>query len=152
GEVIALYEFRDVSTANLSATIGRDLSQPVAWQRFTSVSNGKLTNTNALAHYPVSWTGVTEVTITGLTWSGTPNYQMIMGTAQNRGLVVLPDGSVVRNDLGGDVTVAPRGAVQSGKLINLTITLSPPMNVTWFGASPGAGNAWQGSMQELRVR
>jgi uncharacterized protein (TIGR03790 family) len=150
GEVKALYEFLSGTTANITATIGDPLVQSTSWQRFTSIGGGKLTNANSLAHYPVSWTGTSEVTITGLTWTGTPNYQMIMGTAQGRGLVVLPDGSIVRND--SETPVAPKGSVLAGKMVNLTISLDPPMDITWFGCSPNQANAWQGSIQELRIR
>ena len=148
---IAHYTFNSGTTSNITATVGANMTQSTSWLRFSSLSGGQVSNSRASATYPVNWPGVTTITLTGLKWNGTPNYQMILGNAQGKGLIVLPDGGIVDNTSGGDVQVAPTGSVKAGTAVNLTLKVSP-MDITFFGARPGAGNCWVGSLDELKVQ
>ena len=149
---IAHYTFNSGTTANITATVGANMTQSTSWLRFTSLSGGQVSNSRASATYPVNWSGVTTITLTGLKWTGTPNYQMILGNAQGKGLIVLPDGKIVDNTSGIDADVVPTGSVKPGTPVDLVLRLNDPVDVTFFGARPGAGNCWIGSLDELKVQ
>lgn len=150
GQTIAHYTFNGGTTASITATVGANLTQGTSGLRFTSLSGGKVSNSRAGATYPANWKGVTKVTLTGFTASAL-NYQILMGDANKKGLILLPNGAIVDNTSGGDVTVAPAGSVKLNTSVNLTLTLPVPRDLTFFGAAPGAGNCWQGSIDELKV-
>lgn len=148
---IGLYTFSSGTAAAITGT-GGNMTRT---HGSTTMSGGKLTNANASTSYSVAWKGSTVYTFTGLTWNGDMSYRLLVGLkdtdGQGRGIMVRPDGSLIDNRVSqGDKVIAPAGTIKSGK-VNVTVTIAP-MDATFFGASPGSGNSWLGSLEELKVQ
>jgi hypothetical protein len=112
---------------------------------------GKLTNTVSYTYWTTNAPGVKSVTLTGFVPTSL-NYQYILTTANGKGLIMLPDGSVQDNAGSGDVQVLPPGTLKVGISYTGTFTLPIARDITGFGASQGAGNAWQGSFVGLQLK
>ena len=153
GAVKASYNFSAVSPATITAQVGTAMKQTDGAKRVSSMSGGKITNTNGNANYPVSWTGATSITVTGFVASAM-NYQLICGKIDTdgfgRGIMLLPNGSVIDNTLsGGDRVLLPAGTVKIGTAVTFTAQFSA-MDIQFFGGANG--NAWQGTFDELKVQ
>jgi hypothetical protein len=153
GAVKASYNFSAVNPATITAQVGVTMKQTDGAKRVSSMSGGKITNTNGNANYPVSWNGATSITVTGFVASAM-NYQLICGKIDTdgfgRGIMLLPNGSVIDNTLsGGDRVLLPAGTVKIGTAVTFTATFSA-MDVQFFGGT--TGNAWQGVMDQFEVR
>jgi hypothetical protein len=94
---------------------------------------------------------VTQVRLEGFTPSAL-TYQYIVTNADGKGLIMLPDGAVVDNTMGGDRPVLPAGTLKVGVTWTGTMTLPSPMAVRQFGAAPGQGNAWRGTLAGMELR
>jgi hypothetical protein len=116
-----------------------------------SITGGKLTNSVSYTYWTLTAPGVKSVTLTGFVPTSL-NYQYILTTPNGKGLIMLPDGSLQDNAGSGDVQVLPPGSLKVGTSYTGTFTLPVARDFTSFGASPGAGNAWQGSFGGLELR
>lgn len=107
--------------------------------------------TNASASYGVAkaWTGTRTLTFTELRPNAL-NYQMICNNG-SKGIVVLPNGSMVLNTSGSDEVLLPAGTLKVGTAWSGTVTLPRAVDFTRFGALPGAGNAFLGSIKTMVV-
>jgi hypothetical protein len=115
------------------------------------VQSGTLRTTADHTYWSLDTKGVRSVTLTDFTPS-TLNYQYILTTANGNGLIILPDGSLQDNVSGGDLQVLPPGTLKVGTSYTGTFQLPAVRDFTGFGASPGQGNAWQGSFGGLQLR
>lgn len=116
-----------------------------------TVGGGKLSTTATYTYWSLDAKGVRTVTLVDFTPSAL-NYQYLLTTSNGKGLILLPDGSVQDNAGGGDVQVLQPGALRVGSSYSGTLTLPTARDYTGFGASPGAGNAWQGSLGGMELR
>lgn len=153
GDVKASFDFRQVSPASITAQVGISMKQTDGTKRVTQLTQGKLTNANTNANYPVTWTGVTQLTVTGFTPSDL-SYRLICGKIDTdgfgRGIMVTTNGAVIDNTLsGGDRVLLPVGTLKAGTLKTFTVNFDP-MDVQFFGGT--TGNCWLGVMDALEVR
>jgi hypothetical protein len=116
-----------------------------------TVSGGLLRNSNGNSSWTLDLPNVTAIVLTGFTPSAL-NYQLLFHTGGNRGVILLPNGAIVDNSTGSDLPIAPAGTLAIGKSYTGTLTLPAPLNITRFGAGPGAGNCWQGTIDQLELR
>jgi hypothetical protein len=116
-----------------------------------TVSGGLLRNSNGNSSWTLDLPNVTAIVLTGFTPSAL-NYQLLFHTGSNRGVILLPNGAIVDNSTGSDRPIAPAGTLAVGKSYTGTLTLPAPLTITRFGAGPGAGNCWQGTVDQLEVR
>lgn len=107
---------------------------------------------NASATYSVSkpaWVATRTWTFTDLRPNAL-NYQMIANNG-SKGIVVLPTGAMVLNTSGGDEVLLPAGTLKVGTAWSGTVTLPRAVDLTRFGALPGAGNAFLGTFKTMVV-
>jgi hypothetical protein len=116
-----------------------------------SVTGGRLVNSTSYTYWTINSTGIRSVRLVGFTPTFL-NYQYILTTTGGKGLIMLPNGSVQDNSTGSDIQVLPPGTLKVGTSYTGTITLTAPRAFVAFGASPGAGNAWLGSIAGLELR
>lgn len=148
GIVIGSWTFASGSPASIAGNPGPPL---VLASGTATIIGQRLNNSTSFTYWTASLPGVRTVTLTAFTPSSL-NYQYILTTANSKGLIMLPDGSVQDNAGGSDVQVLPPGTLKVGTAYTGTFTLPVPRDFTGFGAIPGAGNAWQGTVGGLEVR
>lgn len=146
GGVLGSWSFSSGDPANIAGT-GAPL---VLASGTATIDGGALRNSTSYTYWTTAVAGVKEVKVEGFTPS-TFSYQYIVTNAQGRGLIMLPDGSVVDNTA-GDRPVLPAGTLRKDVPWTGAMTLPAPMDVRHFGAAPGQGNAWQGSIMKLELR
>jgi hypothetical protein len=115
-----------------------------------TISGSTLNNSTSFTYWTTTVANVKEVRLEAFTPTAL-SYQYIVTNADGRGLIMLPDGSVLDNTA-GDRPVLPAGTLKVGTAWTGTMTLPSPMTVRYFGAAPGAGNAWQGKVAGMELR
>jgi hypothetical protein len=116
-----------------------------------TVANGLLTNTNGNSRWTLSLDGVTRVKFTGLRMTSM-NYQLLLTTTNGRGLILLPNGSLLDNtDPSNEPVLLPPGTLSPNTPWSGTITLPKPLNIRGFGAGTDQGNCFTGSINEIEV-
>jgi hypothetical protein len=148
GAVLGNWSFASGNPASIAGSVGPAL---VLASGTATISGGNLSTTADHTYWTVNVANVTQVRLEGFTPSAL-TYQYIVTNADGKGLIMLPDGSVVDNTAGGDRPVLPAGTLKVGTAWTGTMALPSPMAVRQFGAAPGQGNAWQGRMTGMEFR
>ena len=147
--VKARWDFNHSGTNPLRATTGPNLVQAAGT---ATISGGLLRNGNGNTRWTATVSDVTTVTLVRFTPT-TLNYQMILTGSNGRGLIVVPDGRLLDNTQeGNDITLLPAGSLKVGTATTVAVTLQMARTFTGFGASAGAGNCWQGTLDALELR
>jgi hypothetical protein len=141
--------FGSGTAASINSAVGPKL---VLVAGTATMSGGLIRNSNANTAWTCAIPGVTQVVLKGFVPTSL-NYQLLLNTTGARGLILLPNGSVVDNTIqGDDKAVAPAGTFLVGRSYSGTLVLPVPMDVQRVGAGPNTGNAWQGTLDELELR
>jgi hypothetical protein len=150
GAVLGKWSFASGNPASIAGSVGPAL---VLASGTATISGGALSTTSDHTYWTTNVTGVKEVRLEGFIPQGAKpmDYQYIVTNQDGRGLIMLPDGSVLDNTA-GDRPVLPAGTLKVGTAWTGTMTLPSPMTVRYFGAAPGAGNAWQGRLAGMEFR
>lgn len=142
----------DGCTPTMPKPADRTETQPCTMPPTGSVIETVSNFSNASATYGVAkaWAGSHIFVFTSLKPLAL-NYQMICNNG-SKGIVVLPNGSMVLNTSGGDEVLLPAGTLKVGVAWSGTITLPRAVDFTRMGALPNAGNAFLGSWTKLEVK
>jgi hypothetical protein len=142
------WRFNSGSANPIAATVGPNMIRQAG---SATVANGLLTNTNGNSRWTLSLDGVRQVKFTDLRLTAL-NYQYLFTGANNRGLIVIPDGRLLDNtDPNNELTLLPAGTLKVGTPWSGTVNLPNAMNVRGFGAAANQGNCWLGSINEIEV-
>lgn len=148
GNILGKWSFASGNPASIAGNPGPTL---VLASGTATIAGGALSTTADHTYWTVDVAGVTQVRLEGFTPSAL-TYQYIVTNADKKGLIMLPDGAVVDNTMGGDRPVLPPGTLKVGVAWTGTMTLPSPMHVRGFGAAPGQGNAWRGRVAGMELR
>jgi hypothetical protein len=148
GSVLGKWSFASGNPASIAGSVGPAL---VLASGTATIAGGNLSTTASYTYWTTNVAGVKEVRLEGFTPSAL-TYQYIVTNADGKGLIMLPDGAVVDNTAGGDRPVLPAGTLKVGTAWTGTMTLPSPMAVRQFGAAPGQGNAWRGTVAGMELR
>jgi hypothetical protein len=151
GSILGKWSFASGNPASIAGSVGPAL---VLASGTATISGGNLSTTADHTYWTVSVSNVTQVRLEGFVPGGPKplEYQYIVTNADGKGLIMLPDGAVVDNTAGGDRPVLPPGTLKVGTAWTGTMTLPSPMTVRQFGAAPGQGNAWRGTLAGMELR
>lgn len=117
-----------------------------------TVSGGLLDNRNGNSRWTLSLNGVTRVKLNKLK-PASMGYQLLFTSPTNgRGLILLPDGSLLDNtDPNNEPVLLPAGTLSVDTEWSGTIVLPKPMDIRGFGAGTDQGNCFTGSIDEIEV-
>jgi hypothetical protein len=151
GATLGKWSFASGNPASIAGSVGPAL---VLASGTATISGGNLSTTADHTYWTVNVAGVTQVRLENYVPGGPKplEFQYIVTNADGKGLIMLPDGSVVDNTAGGDRPVLPAGTLKVGTAWTGTMTLPSPMAVRQFGAAPGQGNAWRGTLAGMEFR
>jgi hypothetical protein len=80
------------------------------------------------------------------------NYQILFHTSNGKGIILIPNGAILDNSTGSDITLAPAGTLKVGTAWSGTITLPMPRDFTGLGEAPNTGNAFQATVDWIELR